>query len=282
MPDRAPSNADPIWDNWETPPRVPTVPVLHLDGFDGPMDVLLDLAERQRIDFGRMSVSALATQFAAALEQFAEKVPIERRADWLVLATRLVLLRARLLFPNTTEAAAEAEREEAKELRRIDDRIAMRAAVAWLQGRPQLGFDVFGRPQPALKPSEGGYVALMEACLTVLQIVRQEAQEEPRSRPFSPKLWRIADALDRIKLLLAEHPEGANLLSFLPQPEPEKSPLPIKVRAAIASTFAASLELSKQQALAIEQDGSFQDIHLRSPLPISATSGEGEAATRLG
>jgi hypothetical protein len=46
---------DPLWDDWDTPPRVPTIPVLHLDGFDGPMDLLLDLAERQRIDLGRIS-----------------------------------------------------------------------------------------------------------------------------------------------------------------------------------------------------------------------------------
>jgi segregation and condensation protein A len=83
---------DLAWDDWEA--RLPVVPLLHLDGFDGPMDLLLDLAERQKIDFGRMSILALAEQFVVAMARFGDSVPIERRADWLVMATRLVLLRS--------------------------------------------------------------------------------------------------------------------------------------------------------------------------------------------
>jgi segregation and condensation protein A len=116
----------------------PATPVLHLDGFDGPMDLLLDLAERQRIDFGRISVLDLADQFTTAMARFAGLVSLERRADWLVLATRLVHLRSRLLFPATPEAAADAEAEAALEIRRLDERIAMRAAGAWLGQRPYL------------------------------------------------------------------------------------------------------------------------------------------------
>ena len=70
------------------------------------MDVLLDLAERQRIDFGRMSILELAEQFVAAMARLADRVTLEQRADWLVLATRLVLLRSRLLFPDSPESAA--------------------------------------------------------------------------------------------------------------------------------------------------------------------------------
>ena len=101
-----PSQAgDALWDHWDTPPRVPSAPVLHLDGFDGPIDLLLDLAERQRIDLGRISILALVEQFVAASAELAAYAPVESRADWLVMATRLVLLRSRLLFPATPEAA---------------------------------------------------------------------------------------------------------------------------------------------------------------------------------
>ena len=86
---------DALWDDWDLPPRVPSAPVLHLDGFDGPIDLLLDLAERQRLDLGRMSLVDLVDQFVAASAQLAAHVPIERRADWLVMAAHLVLLRAR-------------------------------------------------------------------------------------------------------------------------------------------------------------------------------------------
>ena len=132
-----------MWDDWSVPPRVPSIPVLHLEGFNGPMDLLLDLAERQRIDLGRMSVQALAEQFVTALERLVGRVALEQRADWLVLATRLVLLRSRLLFPASPEEAATAERDAAVELRRLDELAFVRVAASWLQGRPQLGIDVF-------------------------------------------------------------------------------------------------------------------------------------------
>ena len=130
---------DPLWDDWSEPPRVPSIPVLHLDGFDGPMDLLLDLAERQRIDLGRMSILALAEQFVAAVERLVGKVALERRADWHVLAARLVLLRSRLMFPGSAEEAASAERDAAAELRRLEAMAFVRAASSWLQVRPQLG-----------------------------------------------------------------------------------------------------------------------------------------------
>jgi segregation and condensation protein A len=94
-PDAGPP--DPLWDDWETPPRVPSAPDLHLDGFDGPLDLLLDLVERERIDLSRISVRAMAEQFVAAMARFEKHVPLQQRADWVVLATRLVLLRSRLL-----------------------------------------------------------------------------------------------------------------------------------------------------------------------------------------
>jgi hypothetical protein len=121
------------WEDWERPlwtQKTPAVPILPLDGFDGPMDLLLDLAERQRIDFGRMSILALAEQFVVALARLAVRVPIERRADWLVMATRLVLLRSRLLFPASPASVEAAERDAATELRRIGDLAEVRAAAA--------------------------------------------------------------------------------------------------------------------------------------------------------
>lgn len=104
----------PTWDDWETPRTVPTVPLLHLDGFDGPMDLLLDLAERQRIDLGRISFLAVVQQFAAELEGRLRATSIERRADWLVVAARLLLLRSRLLFAENPAAALSAERDAAR------------------------------------------------------------------------------------------------------------------------------------------------------------------------
>jgi segregation and condensation protein A len=86
-------------DEWERPERVPISPVLHLDGFDGPLDRLLDLAERQRLDWRRLSIVDLIAQRVTAVQHFASRIALERRADWLVLASRLVLRHARLLVP---------------------------------------------------------------------------------------------------------------------------------------------------------------------------------------
>ncbi len=140
--------AEPLWDDWERPPRVlATALELHLNGFDGPLDLLLDLAERQRIDLGRISMLDLVEQFGAALDRLCDRVPLERRADWLVLATRLVLLRSQLLLPASPEVAAAAEAAVTGEAARLEALLQVRAAVRWLEARPQLGRDVFEGPQ---------------------------------------------------------------------------------------------------------------------------------------
>ena len=100
------------------------------------MDLLLGLAERQRIDLGRLSFLHLTEQFLAAMERCADHVALERRADWLVMATRLLLLRSRLLFPASPQAQADAAREVNREVERLRELAFIRAAAAWLDARP--------------------------------------------------------------------------------------------------------------------------------------------------
>ena len=253
---------DPLREDWDAPPRVPGMPVLHLDGFDGPMDLLLDLAERQRIDFGRMSVLDLAEQFVAAMDRLDGRVPLERRADWLVLATRLVLLRSRLLFPASPEAAAAAEREADAALRQVEHLAVARAAAAWLTARPQLGIDVFARPPAAPPAREGGYVALMEACLVALRGTGGTAAEAPIYRQVVPDLWRVSDATARIRAIFARQPEGGPFAIFLPAIADDTSNRELKARGAVASTLVSALELSRDGALTIEQDAVFGTMRL--------------------
>jgi segregation and condensation protein A len=253
--------------NWEDAERVsvlPAIPTLHLAGFDGPMDLLLELAERQRIDLGKMSILALAEQFAAAMLELVGKVPIERRADWLVLATRLVVLRTRLLFPESPEAAADAARDAERELNRLDELACMRAAASWLQARPQLGIDVFTRT-PEEPARESGYVALMEACLVLLR-GRPDTETFEAAEILTvsiPDLWRIPQAIERIRTLLPQLPEIVPLRAFLPAVPVDDPNRALKARAAIASTFAAGLELAKEQFLALQQNQDFGPIEYR-------------------
>jgi segregation and condensation protein A len=262
---------DPLWDDWETPPRVPAIPVLHLDGFDGPMDLLLDLAERQRIDLGRISVLALVEQFVAAMERLTAQVPVERRADWVVVATRLVLLRSKLLFPPSPEAVAEAEREAAHEIERLDALRFVRAAASWLQVRPQLGHDVFARPRSGPDPRVASYMALMEACLTVLREAREGEPDEAVAvyRPPIPDLFRVPDAIVRMRTRLAEVADVEPFAAFLPPMPRIIANRELVARSAVSSTFMAALELARGAELALAQDTAFQSIFV---IPVAATA----------
>jgi segregation and condensation protein A len=271
---------DPLWDDWDTPPRVPSAPVLHLDGFDGPLDLLLDLAERQRIDLGRISVVALVEQFVAAMDRLTTQVPVERRADWVVVATRLVLLRSQLMFPASPAAEAEAEQEAARAIARLDALRVVRAAAAWLQARPQLGHDVFARPRSGPDPRVASYMALMEACLTVLR-GREGLPDATASvyHPSIPELFRVPGALVRMRAKLAEIGGAEPFEVFLPQLPRSATNRALLARSAVGSTFMAALELARAAELALDQDAAFQGIVV-TPLaaPVAAPVPEPVAA----
>jgi segregation and condensation protein A len=254
-----------LWDHWDTPPRVPSAPVLHLDGFDGPIDLLLDLAERQRIDLGRISIVALVEQFVAASAQLAAHVTVEHRADWLVMATRLVLLRSRLLFPTTPEAAEAAGREADREVARLDGLRFIRAAASWLQARPQLGFDVFARAPPGPDPRVASYMALMEACLTMLRGRNEQPDEEAVYRPGLADLFRIPEALLRMRALVATMSEPRPLQDFLPEVPAERRGKTPFVRSAVASTFVAALELCRGAFVGLNQEEDFDTVMVYRP-----------------
>jgi segregation and condensation protein A len=256
---------DALWDHWDTPPRVPSAPVLHLDGFDGPIDLLLDLAERQRLDLGRISVVDLVDQFVAASAQLAAHVPIERRADWLIMATRLVLLRSRLLFPATPEAAEAAGREAEREVARLDELRFIRAAASWLQARPQLGHNVFARAPPGPDPQVASYMALMEACLTVLRGRDDQPDEEAVYRPGLADLFRIPEALLRMRALVATISEPRPLEDFLPEVPGERRGGTPFVRSAVASTFVAALELCRSAFVGLDQEEDFGTVMVYRP-----------------
>jgi segregation and condensation protein A len=262
---------DPLWDSWDTAPRVPDIPVLHLDGFDGPMDLLLDLAERQRVDFGRMSILTLAEQFSAALQLLEDRVSIERKADWLVLATRLVLLRSRLLFPQSAAAPAAPRREEVAALRRIGDLASLRAAVAWLEARPQLNQDVFARGQPEAMglhleaAHEIDVIDFLWASLAVFDDDLDDVGTGASYRPHWLELYSMTDARARILERLAEHPEGLGLAQLLPTGLPAidaSDQATVRRRSAWTSVFAASLEMAKQGEVCLAQAKTFASIHI--------------------
>jgi segregation and condensation protein A len=244
---------DPLWDDWGKPLNTPAVPLLHLDGFDGPMDLLLDLAERQRIDLGRLSIVGLAQQFVAELEGRLRAVAIERRADWVVVAARLMQLRSKLLLPPDPETAAEAGCDAARMLADLEEMHFIRPAAAALDARPQLGRDIFARPH-GRSPRVASYMALMEACLTIIQgrSGRPEMVVEDVYRIASRDLWQVSDAIARILAQLDAVPAGGEMLDFVPELQEGPDRL-LKVKAAVASTLLACLELAKDSELRVDQ-----------------------------
>ena len=254
--------SDALWNDWDSPPRIPTSPELHLDGFDGALDLLLDLAERERIDLSRISVVDMTDQFVAAMARYERHVKLEQRADWLVLAARLLVLHSRLLLPSTPEATEAARAEVGRELARLQTLQFVLAAAAWLDARPQLGRDAFSAPGRERDPRVASYMRLMEACLAVLEHEEERRQfaAEQVYRPVIPALFRIPDALARMRRQLADLAEPTLLTSFLPKlPEgvPDRD---LVARSAVSSTFVAALELARNAELLLGEGERFETV----------------------
>jgi segregation and condensation protein A len=241
-------------------------PHLSVEGFEGPLDFLLEMVRRQRVDLGPLSILTLTDQLVAAIENSGGHIRLERRADWLVMASQLLLLKAQLLAPASPEAAEEAGAEARRRLEMLDELTRMRAGADWLAARPQLGQRVFARgqgmPTPP-RPQAELLVAFLEATLAMLVGREGQGAEPPPSyRPIPLALWRIPDALQRLAALLQQHPTGLPLECCLP-PIPRHAPdRPIRVRAALASTFVAGLEMARNGAVALEQREPFGPVIL--------------------
>jgi segregation and condensation protein A len=234
--------------------------VVHLDGFDGPLDLLLDLARAQKVDLARISILALVEQYLAVIES-ARRIRIEIAADWLVMAAWLTWLKSRLLLPPGTESAEEAEDAAEVLAGRLRELQAVRAAVAWLGARPRLGQDVFARgaPEDHTEIDRSRLAldlpALVHAYLAA--VGRSAARRRYKPRPLS--LWTVQDALSRLAAMLGSLPDWVSLERFLP----DMLVGPLERRAALASTLLAGLELARSGALRLRQDRQFGPILLR-------------------
>jgi segregation and condensation protein A len=236
--------------------------IVDIDGFEGPLHLLLALARRQKVDLLKLSVLKLADQYLAFVQQ-ARRLNFALAADYLVMAAWLAYLKSRLLLPTTKPKADETEpRDQAAALAfalaKLD---AMRRSAEALQARPIIGRDVFGRGDPdAIKviPSErieGDLYALMNAFAAQ---ARRRQQRHYRPRP--PEAYALEDARDRLRELLPELSAWTPLQGVAPFPEGQGP-----TRASyLASTLSASLELVKEGALEARQLQAFDAVYLRA------------------
>jgi segregation and condensation protein A len=233
--------------------------VLRLEGFEGPLDLLLDLARTQKVDLAKISILALVEQYLAVIEG-AQQIRLELAADWLVMAAWLTWLKSRLLLPNGAEAE---EGEEAADVlaARLRDLSAIREAAQWLAARPQLGHEVFARGAP----EDHTEIDRSRLALDLGSLVRtylQAQRRRIRSRRYQPRplnLWSVKSALQRLGVLLGSLPDWASLEQFLP----DSLDGTLEHRAALASTLVAGLELAREGMVRLRQEQAFGPILVR-------------------
>ena len=235
--------------------------VLHLDGFDGPMDLLLDLARAQKVDLAKISILSLVDQFLAVIEG-AKRVRLELAADWLVMAAWLTWLKSRLLVPAAANDDLESGEMAAESLAaRLREMNVIRTLAASLAARPVLGQDVFARGAPESHHAYDRSRIIIEPGPFVrayLEAIRRGT----KSSPYTPRaltLWTVQDALRRLAGLIGSLPDWTTLEQFLP----DHMDSPTERRAALASTLLASLEMARGGTIRLRQDDAFGPILVR-------------------
>lgn len=247
-------------------PRAPAAPLLEVEGFAGPLDFLVDMVRRDRVDLSQLSILALIDQFVAALEASTARVPLELRGNWVVLASQLVLLKSQLLAPASRAEAEDAEQAARRQIAQLEELAVMRAAAGWLAARPQLGHEVHARGlrERQARPRAERILAFLEATLAMLEgRVGQEPEPPTPYRPPAPDLFRVPEAMARLRQLLALRPAGGPLASFLPRMAGPRGQIRVLQRSALASTFLAGLELARDGDAGLEQAAPFQEIFIR-------------------
>jgi segregation and condensation protein A len=242
-------------------PDNPDKLVVDLEGYEGPIDVLLALAREQKLDITRISILALAEQYIAFIAQ-ARRVRLEIAADYLVMAAWLAYLKSRLLLPTPPEdtsepTAAEMAAALAFQLQRLQ---AMQDAGERLMARPQLGRDVFAHGAP-----EGIRVIKTPVyTVTLYDLLKAYGEHKRRQQPallriVPTELYSMDLALERLSAMLGRLPNWTTLQSFVP-PELAGG---VVARSALAALFAAGLELVRSGRLQLRQERVFGEIYVR-------------------
>jgi segregation and condensation protein A len=234
--------------------------VLQLDGFEGPLDLLLELARAQKVDLAKISILALVEQFLAVIEG-ARRVRLELAADWLVMAAWLTWLKSRLLVPALGETE-DAEQSAELLASRLLDLQVVRAASAWLGRRPQLGWDEFSRGTPEnFTETDRSRLRLdMSGLLSAYLAARRRAGAKQQYRPKPMNYFSVQNALERLARLVGSLPDWSTLETFLPEGLSDGLPR----RAALSATLVASLEMARGGAVTLRQDQDFGPILLKA------------------
>jgi segregation and condensation protein A len=236
--------------------------VVSLDGFEGPLDVLLALARTQKVDLAKISVLALADQYLRFIAE-ARRLRLELAADYLVMAAWLAYLKSRLLLPRESVAEGQPSGEElsarlAFRLKRLE---AMRNAAAALMTRKRLGRDIFARGMP-----EGmRTIRVRQYTAIIYDLLKAYAEQRRRTAKrvhVVPRrtVWSIKDARQRLEALIGQWTgEWQQLSKYFEQ----YLGSPDIARTAVASSFGATLEMAREGLVEISQAEPFAPIYVR-------------------
>lgn len=258
--------ADPAQDGWDDPATAPArddALYLELEGWEGPLDLLLDLARRQKVDLRQISILALVDQYLTYIEQ-AEAVKLEIAADYLVMAAWLAYLKSALLLPKDEQADPSPEELALRLQLRLARLSAMREAAARLLARDRIGRDVFLRGAP-----EGLRVDRKNAWqCDWFDLIAAYGQVKVRTEPVvhmvrERPVMTLDSALDRVSTMLGVRLDWIELRDFLPPPTTQDWAEPRLRRSALASSFVAALELARLGRAELKQDEVFGPLHLR-------------------
>jgi len=234
--------------------------VIDVEGFEGPLDLLLTLARQQKVDLAKISILALADQYLAFIEE-ARKLRLELAADYLVMAAWLAYLKSRLLLPEQHEpdgmSAEDMATALAQRLRRLE---AIRQVAEQLLNRPQLGREVFARgfPEPIAEIKKPEWSATL---YDLLSAYAGQRQKQARSYVHMPKrtVWSLAEAREAVERLIGQATDwrvlDEYLIAYMVEPSDAAT-----VR---ASSFAATLELVREGLLELHQQAAFAPLYVR-------------------
>ena len=234
--------------------------VVDVEGYEGPLDLLLTLARQQKVDLAKISILALADQYLVFIEQV-RQLRIELAADYLVMAAWLAYLKSRLLLPEAPDAegmsAADMANALALRLRRLE---AIRATAEKLFDRPQLGRHVFGRgdPQPIHEIKHPKWSATLYDLLSAYAMERQR-HVLSRVRFAKRTVWSLAEARGALERMVGASADWSRLDEYLVSYMVEPS-----MRATVfASSLAATLEMVREGQVEVHQPSPFGPIYLR-------------------
>lgn len=254
--------SDENWENTDVSERLAAEAlIVDVEGYEGPLDLLLTLSRTQKVDLRRVSVLQLAEQYLEFVEK-ARALRIELAADYLVMAAWLAFLKSRLLLPPDPAEEGPSGEELAAHLAFQLERLeAMRDAAARLMARDQKGKDFFvrGIPEGVMRVRQVKYTA------TLLDLMQAYARIRTRDefRPYAfdrSNVFTMEQALDRMRGLMGYAGDWAGLETFMPDGWSDD---PVRRRSATASTFAASLELAKEGRVELRQSETFAPIQLK-------------------